>query len=76
MHPVSMKNTDPLPDYMSIATLAAYLGCSPAEISELVSSGQLPEPAHIGDDQRWRLSDVESSPYCLSQRRPRAFVGS
>lgn len=47
------------PAFMSAATLAYHLDCSPSTIDTYVRNGLLPKPMTIGNLVRWRFDDVE-----------------
>lgn len=47
------------PAFMSAATFAYHLDCSPSTIDTYVRNGLLPKPMTIGNLVRWRFEDVE-----------------
>jgi len=50
--------------YVSAATLAQLLDCSPTTIMEWTKLGRLPRPVRIGGSNRWKWSEVEKRLNC------------
>lgn len=48
------------PDFVSRETLAYRLDLRASDIDRMVTAGMLPAPLHIGNEKRWRWSDVEA----------------
>jgi predicted DNA-binding transcriptional regulator AlpA len=48
------------PDYVSRETLAYRLDLRAGDVDRMVTAGLLPQPVLVGNEQRWRWSDVEA----------------
>ena len=55
-----MKKRHYPPDYVSRETLAYRLDLRASDVDRMVTAGMLPPPLFIGNEKRWRWSDIEA----------------
>lgn len=48
------------PDFVSRDTLAYRLDLRASDIDRMVTAGMLPQPLFVGNEKRWRWTDIEA----------------